>query len=492
MEMKKTLATVAITAGCIALGAYLHARYTEYTEAPVVKISPEDTATVFSGQATASHVAMSYAPTDFTEAAAKSVESVVHVKVLQESRQSAYGSSDPFLQFFFGPRVQPQQPQGPQLTGSGSGVIISNDGYIVTNNHVIENADKIEIVLNDRRVFEGTLIGTDKTTDIALVKIEASDLKPLAFGNSDALKVGEWVLAVGNPFNLTSTVTAGIVSAKSRKMGINQSQMSVESFIQTDAAVNPGNSGGALVNTRGELVGINTAIASNTGSYTGYSFAVPTSIVQKVAADLKEYGEVQRALLGVSIAEINSELQKKYNLEKPEGVLVMDVNEGSAARDAGIQSEDIIIAVDGRPTMTVAQLQEQIAQHRPGDTVKLTYIRDGKEMTTMCTLRNVRGTTEVVKVADATDVLGGSLRPISDDEKQNMHLRYGIKVEKVGNGKLKESGVRDGFIILKANRTPLTTVKELEQITATASEGLFISGIYPNGKVAYYAINLQD
>ncbi len=492
MNMKKTLATVAITAGCVAFGAYLHARYTEYTAAKAPVVSKEDVVSVFAGQLDASKVAMSYAPTDFTEAAAKSVESVVHVKILQESRQSSYGSTDPFLQFFFGPRIQPQQPQGPQLTGSGSGVIISNDGYIVTNNHVIESADKIEIVLNDGRVFEGTLVGTDKTTDIALVKIDAENLQPLAFGNSDALKVGEWVLAVGNPFNLTSTVTAGIVSAKSRNMGINQSQMSVESFIQTDAAVNPGNSGGALVNTRGELVGINTAIASNTGSYTGYSFAVPTSIVQKVASDLKEYGEVQRALLGVSIAEVNADVQKKFNLDKPEGVLVVDVNEGSAAREAGIQSDDIIIAIDGKPTMTIPQLQEQVAQHRPGDSVKVLFIRDGKEQSVMVTLRNVRGTTEVVKVADATNVLGGSLRPLTDEEKQKSHLRYGIKVEKVGNGKLKESGVRDGFIILKANRTPLTSVKDLEQITATASEGLFISGVYPNGKVAYYALNLQD
>lgn len=489
--MKKTLATVAITAGCVAFGAYLHARYTEYTAVPAAPATVNDSASVFAGQMSASKVAMSYAPTDFTEAASKSVESVVHVKILQESKQNGYGQSDPFFQFFFGPRVQPQ-PQGPHLAGSGSGVIISSDGYIVTNNHVIENADKIEIVLNDRRVYEGTLIGTDKTTDIALVKIEADNLQPLAFGNSESLQVGEWVLAVGNPFNLTSTVTAGIVSAKSRNMGINQSQMSVESFIQTDAAVNPGNSGGALVNTRGELVGINTAIASNTGSYAGYSFAVPTSIVQKVAADLKEYGEVQRALLGVSIAEINAETQKKYNLDKPEGVLVMDVSEGSAAREAGIQEEDIIMAVDGKPTKTVPQLQEQIAQHRPGDSVKVLFIRNGKEQTAVVTLRNVRGTTEVVKVSDAGSILGGTLRPLSDEEKQQLRVRYGIKVEKAGQGKLKQSGVRDGFIILKANRTPITSVEELEQITSTASEGLFISGIYPNGKVAYYAINLQD
>lgn len=490
MEMKKTLATVAMTLGCVAVGAYLHARYTEYTASPVSQTTTNDTLGSFSGQFSASQVAMSYAPTDFTEAAQKSVESVVHVKVLQESRQQSYGS-DPFLQFFFGPRVQPQQPKGPQLTGSGSGVIISSDGYIVTNNHVVESADKLEIVLNDGRVFEGSIIGTDKTTDIALVKVEAEGLQPLPFGNSDALKVGEWVLAVGNPFNLTSTVTAGIVSAKSRNMGINQSQMSVESFIQTDAAVNPGNSGGALVNTRGELVGINTAIASTTGSYTGYSFAVPTSIVQKVAADLKEYGEVQRALLGVSITDVNSEIQKKFNLAKPEGVMVMEVNESSAAREAGIQEEDVIIAVNDKTTKTVAELQEQIAQHRPGDTVKLRIIREGKEKTVMCTLRNVRGTTDVVKIADASNVLGGQLRPITDEEKTELRLRYGIKVEK-SSGKLKEAGVRDGFIILKANRTPITTIGELEQITATATDGLFISGIYPNGKVAYYAVNIQE
>lgn len=490
MEMKKTLATVAMTLGCVAVGAYLHARYTEYTASPVSQVSNSDTLGTFHGQFSTSQVAMSYAPTDFTEAAQKSVESVVHVKVLQESRSNMQGS-DPFLQFFFGPRLQPQQPRGPQLTGSGSGVIISSDGYIVTNNHVVEGADKLEIVLNDGRVFEGTIIGADNTTDIALVKIEADGLQPLPFGNSDELKVGEWVLAVGNPFNLTSTVTAGIVSAKSRNMGINQSQMRVESFIQTDAAVNPGNSGGALVNTRGELVGINTAIASTTGSYTGYSFAVPTSIVQKVAADLKEYGEVQRALLGISIADVNSEMQKQYNLPKPEGVMVMEVNESSAAREAGIKEEDVIVAVNDRAVKSVAELQEQIAQHRPGDTVKLRIIRDGKEQSIMCTLRNVRGTTDVVKIADASNVLGGQLRTITDEEKADLRLRYGIKVEK-SSGKLKEAGVRDGFIILKANRTPVTTVAELEQITSTATDGLFISGIYPNGKVAYYAINIQE
>ncbi|MCF0190401.1 MAG: Do family serine endopeptidase [Marinilabiliaceae bacterium] len=489
--MKKIITTVAITLGCVVFGAFIHARYIEYTTLP----TPTNSHNIegFAGQteAQAIRVATSYAPTDFTDAAQKSVESVVHVKVMQESRQPSFGTDDPFLQFFFGPRMQPQH-QGPQLTGSGSGVIISNDGYIVTNNHVIDKADKIEIVLNDKRVFEGTLIGTDPTTDIALVKIEAANLQPLAFGNSDALKVGEWVLAVGNPFNLTSTVTAGIVSAKSRSMGMNGNQMGIESFIQTDAAVNPGNSGGALVNTRGELVGINTAIASNTGSYTGYSFAVPTSIVQKVAADLKEFGEVQRALLGVTIAEVNNELQKKYNLEKPEGIIVMDIAEGSAAKEAGIQQEDIIISVDDITVNTVPELQEKIAQHRPGDSVRLKIIRNNKELEIMCTLRNIRGTTDIVNVSNAGNLLGGVLKPLNDEEKVKTGLRYGLKVEQAGNGKLRESGVKDGFIILKANRTPVTNVKDLEQIAATASEGLFISGVYPNGKVAYYAVNIQD
>ena len=488
MKIFKYVLAVVAAMGCAAFGAYLYSRVSvQQTNVPTTVPAS------FSGQI-GQFTAQSYAPTDFTEAAEASVNAVVHVKILQETRQRSYGYTDPLYEFFFGPRQQQQQQSEPQLKGSGSGVIISQDGYIVTNNHVIEDADKIEVVLNDRRTYTATLIGTDPTTDIALIKIEETGLSTLQFGNSDAIKVGEWVLAVGNPFNLTSTVTAGIVSAKSRQMGIinNAQNMGIEAFIQTDAAVNPGNSGGALVNTRGELVGINTAIASTTGAYSGYSFAVPSNIVQKVAQDLKEYGEVQRALLGVSIANVTPEMQKRLNLEKLEGVAVMGVADGGAAKDAGIEIDDIITAVDEETVNTVAELQEKIGRKRPGESVKITLIRSGKTQQYVITLRNTRGTTGIVKLDDNEKLLGATLETLSQSDLQQLHLRNGIKVTKLVDGKLKSSGVREGFIITKANRIPVASVKDFEQIVATASEGLFLSGVYPNGKAAYYAINLEE
>ena len=309
--------------------------------------------------------------TDFTQAAESSVNAVVHVKTTY-ARQG-YGV-DPFFEFFFG---RPQQ-SAPAQMASGSGVIISEDGYIVTNNHVIDKAQVIQVVLNDKREFTATLVGTDPNTDIALLKIDATGLPVIPMGNSDELKVGEWVLAVGNPFNLTSTVTAGIVSAKARNINILNADMKIESFIQTDAAVNPGNSGGALVNTRGELVGINTAIASQTGSYTGYSFAVPTSIVQKVVSDIRAYGAVQRAILGVVMQEITPALQRERNLSTLQGVYVVQLLEGGAAQHAGIQEGDVITQVDAAQIKSSADLQEQIARHHPGDTVTVTVLRRGE------------------------------------------------------------------------------------------------------------------
>ncbi len=311
----------------------------------------------YSGQAAPQGIA----PVDFTQAAERSVEAVVHVKT-KYYRQQQY--VDPFYHFFFG---RPQQSQQPSAIASGSGVILSNDGYIVTNNHVIEDANEIEVVLNDKRTFAAQLIGTDPNTDLALLKIEATDLPTIEIGNSDDLRVGEWVLAVGNPFNLTSTVTAGIVSAKARSINILNSDMKIESFIQTDAAVNPGNSGGALVNTRGQLVGINTAIASQTGSYAGYAFAIPTAIMQKVVADLRQYGTVQRALLGIRMLDITQQVKDQLSLESMEGVYVGEVISGSAADKAGMKAGDVIVQVDGRPINASSQLQEQIGRKNPGD-----------------------------------------------------------------------------------------------------------------------------
>lgn len=330
----------------------------------------------YSGQAAPQGIA----PVDFTQAAERSVEAVVHVKT-KYYRQQQY--VDPFYQFFFG---RPQQSQQPSAMASGSGVILSNDGYIVTNNHVIESANEIEVVLNDKRTFAAQLIGTDPNTDLALLKIEATDLPTIEIGNSDDLRVGEWVLAVGNPFNLTSTVTAGIVSAKARSINILNSDMKIESFIQTDAAVNPGNSGGALVNTRGQLVGINTAIASQTGSYAGYAFAIPTAIMQKVVADLRQYGTVQRALLGIRMLDITQQVKDQLSLESMEGVYVGEVISGSAADKAGMKAGDVIVQVDGRTINSSSQLQEQIGRKNPGDQVTILVRRGQRSVTLQVTL----------------------------------------------------------------------------------------------------------
>jgi Do/DeqQ family serine protease len=419
---------------------------------------------------------------DLTFAAENSVHAVVHIKVIQKG---GYYSSNNFFDFFFGDGG-PRSQQAPPRQGAGSGVIISPEGYIVTNNHVVDDADEISVVLNDKREFKAKLIGTDPSTDIALIKIDATGLPTLKFSNSDNLKLGEWVLAVGNPFNLTSTVTAGIVSAKSRDIGINPDQMRIESFIQTDAAVNPGNSGGALVNTRGELVGINTAIASQTGSYSGYSFAIPSNIVQKVVSDLREYGDVQRALLNVNIGDVDADVAKKYNLDKIEGVFIGKVVPGGAAEAAGIKDEDVIISVDGVPVNSTAELQEQIGKHRPGDKVELVIKRDNKKKPYSVTLRNKHGDTDVVKGDDSGDVFGAKFADITNRDKQELGIRYGIKITELGDGKFKDAGIKKGFIVTQVNKNAISGVDDLKRIIKNSRGGILVEGIYPNGEVAYY------
>ncbi len=420
---------------------------------------------------------------DLTYAAENSVHAVVHIKVTQKG--SSYGSGNIF-EYFFGDGSSHSQ-QMPIRQGAGSGVIISPDGYIVTNNHVIDDADEISVVLNDKREFKAKLIGTDPSTDVALIKIDASGLATLKFSNSDNLRLGEWVLAVGNPFNLTSTVTAGIVSAKSRDIGINPDQMRIESFIQTDAAVNPGNSGGALVNTRGELVGINTAIASQTGSYSGLSFAIPSNIAQKVVADLKQYGDVQRALLNVNIGDVNADVAKKYNLDKIEGVFIGRVLPGGAAEIAGIKDNDVIISVDNVTVNSTSELQEQISKHRPGDKVVVEIKRDNKRKQFNVTLRNKHGDTDIVKDDNNSDnIFGAKFDAVSDRDKQELGIRYGVKIAELGSGKFKDAGIKKGFIITQVNKNAVSEVEELKHIIKNSRGGILVEGIYPNGEVAYY------
>ncbi len=425
-------------------------------------------------------------PVDLTEAAQKSVDAVVHVKTL--SRTQSIGSGNPFFDFFFG---DPRGMNIPPLVGTGSGVIITSDGYIVTNNHVIENADKIEVTLNDRRVYEASVIGADPGTDIALLKINDTELPFLPFGNSDSTRVGEWVLAVGNPFNLTSTVTAGIISAKARNINILNRRYAIESFIQTDAAVNPGNSGGALVNSRGELIGINTAIASQTGSFTGYSFAVPISIVAKVVSDLIEFGEVQRAFLGVVISDINRQLIEQYKLAVRDGVLIQQVESGSPAQIAGIEPGDVITHIGTVRVRSVAEFQAHMIRFRPGDVVVFTINRQGKVSERSTTLHNRFGTTASIRRTDVVALLGAYFRPVAPSVAKTLGIRSGLQVVEIEQGKLLKAGVQRGFIITFVNGEPITDIESLSKALQKANNGgVYVEGIYPNGMRAYYAFAL--
>lgn len=438
-------------------------------------------------------------PVDLTQAAESSLNSVVHIVATKRGETRTVQMMPDIFDYFFGDgRGRQRQVQTPEQKGFGSGVIISKDGYIVTNNHVIDGADEISVKLQDSRELKGRVIGTDATTDLALVKIEGDDFPAIPVGNSDELKVGEWVLAVGNPFNLGSTVTAGVVSAKARGLGANQ----VESFIQTDAAINQGNSGGALVNARGELVGINAMLFSPTGAYSGYGFAIPTSIMTKVVTDLKQYGTVQRALLGIGGVNVGDEnrdypeeiLKKQKELGVNEGVQVLEVTEGGSS-DGILQEDDVILELNGRKIKTMADLQGMLAQYRPGDKVKVTVLRDKKEKEFTVTLKNAQGTTKVVKKADM-QILGAAFREVPEDMKRQLNLGYGVQVTGVSDGRMADSGIRKGFIILKANGKQLKTVQDLEDVMKAASQSpdqvLFMTGVYPSGKRANYAVDLSQ
>jgi serine protease Do len=427
---------------------------------------------------------------NFVNAAEVVTPTVVHIKSTASSSNGNSQYRNPFEDWFrdyFGePREYRGQPRPQQ--SAGSGVIISDNGYIVTNNHVVANADKIEVTLNDNRTFEANLIGTDPNTDIAVIKIEAKALPFVSYGNSDNVRVGEWVLAVGNPFDLTSTVTAGIVSAKGRNIGILRERYGIESFIQTDAAVNPGNSGGALVDLKGRLIGINTAIATPTGSYAGYSFAVPVSLVEKVVNDLIEYGIVQRAVLGISILDVNDP-RLEEDIEELNGVYVQDVNENSAASEAGLEQGDVITKINDSEVKNVAELQDMVARHRPGDKIDVTYRRDQKTKTVTAKLKNLDNEIRIVRKDDSYRIEGASLRNATEQELKDYDAEVGIIIEDVDDGKWKEHGIKDGFLITSLNNRPVKDVNELRTILReSAGEGILIKGKYPDGDEQYFGM----
>jgi len=427
---------------------------------------------------------------DFTIAAEKTVNSVVHVKTVYKGITKTY--TDPFYDFLWGgSSSKHHQYKDPDRHGSGSGIIISPDGYIATNNHVIKGADNIQVTLNNQRTYPAEVIGVDPSTDIALIKINENDLKSIRFGNSDEVKVGEWVLAVGNPYNLTSTVTAGIVSAKGRNIDILRDKFKVESFIQTDAAVNPGNSGGALVNSNGDLIGINSAIASPTGSYSGYSFAIPVNIVKKVVMDLQEFGKVQRAFIGVTIQNLNEEMANKSGLEEISGVYVNGIAENSAANLAGIKKGDIIKKVNLVEVKNVPELQEQIGKYRPGDKISITVVRAGKSILFPMVLKNQFGNTKIVnKRNPELLLLGGTFEPINKDQMKKLNTDHGVQVIKLENGKLKNAGIQEGFVITKIDRKNIESAEEIALALENKKGGVLIEGIYPNGMKAYYGFGM--
>lgn len=432
---------------------------------------------------------------DLTEAAEHSIQAVVHIKTEFKQKNSAWDSyfSGSFWEEFFGMLPYGNTNDYP-VQAAGSGVIIASDGYIITNNHVVEDAEKITVTLNDKREFNATLVGTDAEADLALIKIEETNLPFLTFGNSDQVRIGEWVLAVGNPFNLTSTVTAGIVSAKARNLNIMDESSNIESFIQTDAALNQGNSGGALVNVQGELIGINTAIASGTGYYTGYSFAIPSNIARKVANDLKTYGVVQRAYLGVSIMDITPQKAEELNLKTLEGVVVSLVDENGAARQSGLQEGDVILAINNTKTNSASELREALMQHSPGETVSVRVLHKGEVYDRNVHLLNRKGTTDIVEQSNATasSLLGASFSDLSKRELSYYRITGGVKVTNLGEGLLRQSGVKKGFVITVINGRIISDTKDLDKfIQNNHDKYLAIEGVYDNGYYKYtYTIQL--
>ena len=445
-------------------------------------------------------------PIDLTVAAEHAVNSVVYIKVTTNSKVQMVDYFDPFSDFFgFGDFFgrgnggkQQRRMETPKKTGAGSGVLLTADGYIVTNNHVVKDADELQVKLNDNREFKARIIGTDETTDLALIKIEAKDLPAIKVASSENLKLGEWVLAIGNPYGLTSTVTAGIVSAKARSLGGGNG---IESFIQTDAAINPGNSGGALVNAKGELVGINAMLYSQTGSYAGYGFAIPTSIMNKVVDDLKRYGTVQRAVLGISGTDVSNyidsqkEKGNEVDLGCVTGIYISEVTTDGAAAEAGLKSGDVITAIDGKKIEKFGEMSEILVNHKPGDKVKVTYIRDKKSRDVELTLRNIQGTTSIVETID-TDQLGAALRSLTATEKEELSLPYGLMVSAVKKGKMMDAGITKGIIIMRVNDKEMRSITDFEEAVKAANMSservLWIRAKTQSGLNRSFTIELGD
>ena len=506
MNLKNILAVVGISATTAVLSVWGFGKYNDYQRAGIQDSGklPVNYAGFFDKNNNAGGAV------DFTPAATSAAPAVVHIKTKTKARQVSNTQrqrSNPFADLFGddfgdffggGPRMIPEQ------RASGSGVLITADGYIITNNHVVDGADEINVTLGNKKTYKASIIGTDASSDLAVIKIEGKALPYLIYGNSDEVKLGQWVLAIGYPLNLDATVTAGIVSAKSRSIGINsrQSQSPVESFIQTDAAVNSGNSGGALINTTGELIGINSAIASPTGSYAGYSYAIPVNIVKKIVTDIVKFGTVQRAYIGIVYPNENMSDDQKRAFEKEigstikegEGVYITDVPEGGAAAVAGLKKGDIVTKVNGNAVTNGPELQEQVALYKPGDKISVSYKRSGKENTVNITLKNKAGTTEVVKTTSALEQLGGELENIDKSLADANDIKGGVRVRKVGTGLLGKSRMQDGFVITGVNGREVKNTKEFEELLSSLKGGgvVRLEGVYPGFEGSYtYPLNLS-
>lgn len=506
MNLKNIIAVVAISASTAVLSVWGFSKYQQHQYAGIQDPGklPVNYAGFFGNNNSPAAVV------DFTPAATSATPAVVHIKTKTKARQVSNSQQrggrnpfsdlfgDDFGDFFGGPRMIPEQ------RASGSGVLITDDGYIVTNNHVVDGADELTVTLSNKKTYKGTVVGTDASSDLAVIKIDGKGLPYMVYGNSDDTKLGQWVLAIGYPLNLDVTVTAGIISAKSRSIGINsrQSGSPIESFIQTDAAVNPGNSGGALINTNGELIGINSAIASPTGSYAGYSYAIPVNIVKKVITDIVKFGAVQRAYIGINYMSENLSEEQIKQFEKEsgliykegEGVFVTDIPAGGAAAAAGIKKGDVITKINGVPVTGGPELQEQVSRYKPGDKITLTYVRGGKENTTNLTLKNRAGTTDVVKNTGILQKLGAELVNVDSKTASANQIQGGVIVKKIGDGLLKKTRMQEGFIITSVDNEEIKNVTDLDRILSqNKGRKIKIEGIYPGYENTYpYPLDLTD